>query len=355
MSHTYYPLHQGGENNASNMTMDMTDASCPIAAPQLMYTLTSHLGSPSSLSFSPSGQLLATASSDSTLTLWSLSTGSHLHTFSPRPTQISGCGSGINAISWSSDSTYIATASDDHTIKVFSIVTHRLVRTFSEHTSFVLCLAFNAQSTLLVSGSFDETVRLWNVGRNKCHRTIAAHSEAVSGVHFNRDGTMIVSCSYDGLIRLWDTTTGQCLKTLVHKDQSAIGGVEFTPSGGQLLSSSLDSTVRMWDIFNSKIVKTYTGHTNLKLPLTAQLAFHPGSKQNSQRIATVLSASEEGKVLMWHTQSKEKVVEWQAHKESVIAVTVHPTRNILATASTELENAVRVWFFPAPTQGIIES
>lgn len=214
----------------------------------------------------------------------------------------------------------------------------------------MLCLSFNPQSTLLVSGSFDETVRLWNVARNKCHRTIAAHSEAVSGVDFNRDGTMIVSSSYDGLIRLWDTTTGQCLKTLVHKDQSPIGGVKFTPSSAQLLCSSLDNTVRMWDIFNSKIVKTYTAHINSKYPLTAQLSFHP-TKADKHRLGAVISGSEDGKVIMWDTQTKEKLVEWQAHKEPVIGVSVHPNRRIVATASVEPENGVRVWYFAPSSQG----
>ena len=228
------------------------------------------------------------------------------------------------------------------------MVTHQLVRNFTEHTSYVLCVAYNPQSTLVVSGSFDETVRLWNVTRNKCHRVISAHSEAVTGVAFNSDGTMIVSSSYDGSIRLWDTTTGACLKTLMHKDQSALGGVMFTPSSAQLIATSLDSTIRMWDVYNSKIVKTYTGHSNLKIAITAKLArFHPQPTLSTKSASVaVICGSEDGKVTMWDVQSKEMLTHWQAHKDSVVAASLHPTARIVATATVEPESSVKLWYFP---------
>ena len=306
----------------------------------LIYTLIGHTRSVTSVCFSPSGTLVATASADHTVKIWSVSTGSLMHTLAAHT-------SGINDVSWSSDSLYLATASDDRSIRILNVVTKLVVRTFAEHTSYVLCLAYNPQSTLLVSGSFDETVRLWNVNRNKCHRVISAHSEAVTSVAFNGDGTMIVSSSYDGSIRLWDTTTGACLKTLVHKDQSPLGGVIFTPSSNQLLCSSLDSTVRIWDIYNSKIVKTYTGHANTKLPLTAQLAsFDPSTSQRvTTDSASVVCGSEDGRVVVWHVQSKQVVCHWQPHKDAVVAVAVHPTANLVATASVEPENTVKLWGF----------
>ncbi|SPO30237.1 related to wd-repeat protein 5 [Ustilago trichophora] len=335
------------------------------SAPDLIYTLSGHTKSPTSLCFSPCGRLLATASSDSTIKLWTVATGTLIHTFTS--SSFSSSSSGINDICFSSDSHYLASCSDDRSIKIYSTLTFHLVRTFSEHTSYVLCLAYNPTSTLLVSGSFDETVRLWNVARSKCHRVISAHSEAVTGVDFNSDGTMIVSSSYDGSIRLWDTTTGACLKTLVHKDQSPLGGVQFTPSSAQILCSSLDNTVRMWDVYNSKIVKTYTGHNNSKLPLTARLTFLPVSLPNSTSSATtidrdgghdrgasgshnnkaVMIGGEDGKVTIWHLQSKQIVTFWQAHSSTsaVVATATHPSLNVVATAGVEPDCCVKMWLF----------
>ncbi|SPO32789.1 probable wd-repeat protein 5 [Ustilago trichophora] len=320
------------------------------SAPHLIYTLSGHTKSPTSVCFSPCGRLLATASSDSTIKLWTVATGSLLHTFT------SSSSGGINAICFSSDSHYLASCSDDRSIKIYNTLTFNLVRTFFEHTSYVLCLAYNPTSTLLVSGSFDETVRLWNVSRNRCHRVISAHSEAVTAVDFNSDGTMIVSSSYDGSIRLWDTTTGACLKTLVHRDQSPLGGVQFTPSSAQILCSSLDSTVRMWDIYNSKIVKTYTGHINSKLPLTARLTFLPlptsdsaATRSRSDNNTAVMIGGEDGKVTIWHLQSKQVVHFWHPHSSTsaVVATATHPTLNVVATAAIEPDCCVKMWLFPS--------
>ncbi|SNX87705.1 related to wd-repeat protein 5 [Melanopsichium pennsylvanicum] len=333
------------------------------SSPELIYTLKSHTKSLTAVCFSPNGQMLATASADSTISLFSFNTGSLLHKFTSHT-------GGINSICFSSDSAYLASCSDDKSIHIHSVITLQLVRNFSEHTSYVVCLAYNPSSTLLVSGSFDETVRLWNLCRNRCHRTISAHSEAVTGVDFNKDGTMIVSSSYDGSIRLWDTCTGACLKTLVHKDQSAVGGVSFTPSSEQLLCSALDGSVRLWDVYNSKIVKTYVGHLNSKIPMTARLVTKPatrtslnlpiskssrstvengGSGGEKDKWGAVMIGSEDGKVVMWDVQTRQILKTWQAHSGAIIATATHPNFNIVVTATIEPENSVKIWLFHPPS------
>jgi len=116
---------------------------------------------------------------------------------------------GISDISWSSDSRYICSASDDTTIKIWDVTTGEMLKTLEGHTNFVFCVNFNPQSNLIVSGSFDESVRIWDVKegeafvlfivllmltsslKGKCLKTLPAHSEPVSAVHFNRDGWCI--------------------------------------------------------------------------------------------------------------------------------------------------------------------
>ncbi|KAJ9475257.1 COMPASS component SWD3 [Pseudozyma hubeiensis] len=333
-----------GQSGHDNTTPPSPPSST--VSPNLTSTIHAHLKSITCLAFSPCGTLLALGSSSSHISLHSLPSLTHLHTITTSHT------SGINDLTFSCDSLYLASSSDDLTIKIHSLLTFSPIRTFADHTSYVLCLAYNPTSTLLVSGSFDETVRLWNVSRSKCHRVISAHSEAVTGVCFSGDGTMIASCSYDATLRLWDTTSGACLKTLVHKDQSPLGGVVFSPNSAHLLATSLDSSIRMWDVYNDKIVKTYTGHLNTKIPITAKLAhFHPKTPQSAEEAeeAAVITAGEDGKVTLWDVQSKKIACQWSAHKDTVVAVALHPTQRIVATATVEPECSVKLWHFPHTT------
>lgn len=347
------------------MTVEMASSSSRMQGGVVECTLVGHTKPVSALSFSPSGHYLATGSADGVVKIWSLvgGDGEPMLVLTLR-----GHTAGVNDVCWSADSVYVASCSDDRTVKVWNVVTGgTLVRDYKgQHTSYVLCLAFNPQSTLIVSGGFDETVRLWNVSQKPkptstntatpqytCHRTIAAHSEAVSSVGFNRDGTMIVSASYDGLIRLWDTTTGQCLKTLVHKDQSPIGSVQFTPNSAHLLCTSLDSTIRLWDIYNAKILKSYTSHTNVKYPIKSAL-FRPGANAPTSSLPQtyVVSGSEDDMngVYLWDLQTKSVThtlasppSSSHAGKHTVLALALHPTLPLLATAALDHTNSVKIW------------
>ncbi|PWN22657.1 WD40 repeat-like protein [Microstroma glucosiphilum] len=343
-----------------------------------VYTLLGHTRAISSLSFSPDGTLLASASADKTVRIWSLRTGQLVET-------LKGHGGGISDVAWSPCGRYLATASDDKTVGVWNALSGYDLRRLIGHTSYVFCVAYSPQSNLIVSGSFDETVRLWDVRKGTCHRTIAAHSEAVTDVDFNRDGTLIASCSYDGLIRLWDVPTGLCLATLPHPTSSPTTSIRFSPSSSHLLASSLDSTLRLWDVANGKIVKTYRPHRgerdnkdggegatsaaggksgvggvyqNHKYAIKSHFLVLPAEgtavpTTTPQSEVFIVSGSEDSKLYCWDLQSRRipeqgGVVGAGVHRDVVGAVAVHPkTREgvrILASAGMEHDPSVRVWF-----------
>ncbi|CAO1636376.1 unnamed protein product [Parajaminaea phylloscopi] len=324
-------------------------------------TLYGHSRSISSLSFSPDGLFLSSASADRTIKIWSIRSGNLIHT-------LKGHQGGISDLAWSPCSRYIASASDDRSIVVWNAKDGYDVRHLVGHTSYVFCVAYSPQSNLIASGSFDETVRLWDARKGICHRTIAAHSEAVTDVDFNRDGTLIASCSYDGLIRLWDVPTGLCLATLPHPTSSPTTSIRFSPSSSHLLASSLDSALRLWDVAKGKVVKTYRTDKhngivegqmsmpgrdagdvsrsifqNEKFAIKSNFLIRESSAGGPPRVC-VVTGSEDCKVYIWDLQTRALVAVLAGHHRDVVgAVAVHPSKPILASAALDHDLSIKMY------------
>ncbi|KAI8938953.1 hypothetical protein NX059_004805 [Plenodomus lindquistii] len=335
----------------SRSSSSSSSASPPPKPTRLNYTPTlllhGHKKAISCVKFSPSGTLIASASADCTIKIWSYPSGTLEHT-------LEGHLAGISTLSWSPDSKILASGSDDKSIRLWDTSTGLAHPTpLIGHHNYVYSIAFSPKGNMLVSGSYDEAVYVWDVRAARVMRSLPAHSDPVGGVDFVRDGTLIVSCSHDGLIRVWDTATGQCLRTLVHEDNKPVSSVVFSPNGKYVLAWTLDGCVRLWDYVEGKgkCVKTYQGHINAKYSLSgafgtyggnaAGAANKSGKGERGTQYAFIASGSEDGEVVIWDVSSKNILQRLEGHDGAVLSVDTHASEKAIVSAG--LDGVVRLW------------
>lgn len=170
-------------------------------------TLTGHQDWVYQVSFSPDGKTIATASADRTVKLWNIdgdlcklsSETAFLRNLANNPQEQHN--GEINWVSFHRDGKLIATASDDKTVKLWTI-NGKLLRTLTGHNNKVLGVSFSPDGKLLASASEDATIKIWT-SEGDLLKTLEEHKNRVWQVSFSPDSKMLASASWDGTVKLW--------------------------------------------------------------------------------------------------------------------------------------------------------
>ena len=269
-----------------------------------------------SVSFSPDGQMIATASKDKTVKLWNLE-GKELQT-------LHGHLDAVTSVSFSPDGQMIATASLDKTVKLWNLQGLEL-RTLKGHFGAVTSVNFSPDGKIIATGSADKTLKLWNLEGLEL-RTLKGHLGAVTSVNFSPDGKIIATASLDKTVKLWNLE-GKELQTF-KGHQVEVNSVSFSPDGKMIATAGGDKTVKLWNL-NGKEPQTLKGHNDG----VTSVAFSPDGK-------IIASGSWDSSVILWNRLGKQ-LQTLKGHNAGVASVSFSPDGKTIAT--TAGDKTVKLW------------
>jgi len=296
------------------------------ASGQLKYTLP-HTDPVRSLSFSPDGKTLATGCYDGTLRLWDMHTGQAAVTMS--------VDNPISSVVFSPDGRTLAAARFNGHVTLWNRAEFELNDMLTiEQPPFLQwdSLAFSPDGRTLAIGGGEYhkpgEVVLWDKESRRIRATLKGHTNQIRDIAFSPDRKTVATTSYDRTVRLWDAHSAQEL-AIAEDHQATLFGAAFSPNGQTIAISSADSTIIIRDP-NLKALYHLKGHTDIVKSIT----FSPDGK-------TLASSGNDNTIRLWDMEILKKGNNRLRHDAGVYDLAFSPDGTRLVTCSES--GHVRLW------------
>ena len=282
----------------------------------------------SCLSFSPDGATLAVASSGpGALEVWNV-------LGKTKEFALVGHTQQVLALQFSPTGDLLASASADRTVRVWDARTGKLRNSLRGHLGPVSALTFTPDGKTLVSGGAGQ-VKFWDPLQEQGRVTI----EGQRRIAFSPDSTTLASISGNRSVKLWDVTPGNIssalkrpvLRATISHGQAGVTSIAFSADGGTLASGSTDKTVKLWDTIGGSLRATLQEAAAVRA-----LAFSPDRRTLAIGLGT-------GEVKLRDVATRETRLAFSAHKRCLnYSIVFSPDGQTLATAGG-FDNSCKLW------------
>jgi len=172
---------------------------------------------PLAVSFSPDNQQIVSATCTK-LNTWDLKSGKKLHA-------MKGHSMNVNSVSYSPDGKFIVSASDDLSLRVWEASTGKCMRVLDFFKYPVKYVSYSPNGKYIVSAS-GKTVQVWNSHTFQCVQVLEGHRMPVLVTSFSPNNKRIMSSSFDKTIRIWDFRP---LQELINDTRKHFKNRQLTP------------------------------------------------------------------------------------------------------------------------------
>jgi WD40 repeat protein len=279
-----------------------------------------------SLAFSPYGEILASGSDDGepkTIRLWDVATGAEVRGWYAEKGTVS-------SLSFDPTGRILASADlgDPPAVRLWDPADCRLLAVLTGHTKSIRTLAFRPNGRLLATAGSDKTIRIWDVAARSCRYVLKGHTDTVRRLAFSPDGARLVSAANDRTLRVWDVDAGREISSTPCKDK--IAAVAYAPDGKTLATVDEQGLVAIRDATSHATLMSI----EIDEPKMLCLAFSPDGR-------ALAAAGTSGDIGLWDPATGQSLLTLKGTKAQVNALAFSPDGLTLASCSHD--GAVRIW------------
>ncbi|MDF1851981.1 MAG: hypothetical protein P1U85_14165 [Verrucomicrobiales bacterium] len=281
-----------------------------------------------SLSWSPSGDQIATGSDDGTVRLWDLEL-EHQNFLRLSLSE----GAGIRGVAFSRDGKWLAGGGEDGTVSVWDLDDRKLVGPpLSLSRAPVQCLAWHPVEMRLAAGAVRGALRISAWPEGEWGGSSATHEDTVWKLRWDAKGDRLFSSSWDRTVGVWSPSGEPLMSWQGHEDY--VQGLAVSPDGTRVATGGTDGRIWWWDAAKGEVLSTWKGHGPGSRVAVCALDFRP----DGERIA---SASNDGRVILWDVESGKEVKVFEGHEGDVETLAFDPSGRWLASAGDD--GTIWIW------------
>jgi WD40 repeat protein len=205
-----------------------------------------------SVSFSPKGDRIISASKDKTARIWSVADESSLLT-------LDGHEDVVLTASFSSDGARAITADRTGVARVWDAQSGKLLFNLPKLPGEIYTASFSPDGLQIVTGSADRISRVWDVNSRKELTRFTQHAAGVTSASFSKDGSNILSAAFDGTAYVWNPGNGEAIFRLEQQNPRTVSAA-YSSDGTYIVTGETDGSARIRDAKSGVIIQTMRGH-----------------------------------------------------------------------------------------------
>lgn len=230
----------------------------------------------------------------------------------------------VNAVVWSPVGTMLASASRDQTVRIWSLERGITGCIYRGHTTAVQTLAWSPKDARIASAGSEGGVHIWDTLNGMRTATYQRQKGSIADVAWSSSGQRMASCGELGGVHVWNAANGKLLTTV---DDAATQRVGWSPNEAYLACAGLD-IVQIWNTALKRWQSTHIHRSTKADTKVTTLDWSPDS-------TLVASADTLGRVYVWDATTVAVLTTCLLHAAPIRALDWSPDGRFIASVSQD--------------------